>query len=582
MRTYGTLTLSKTKSHWHLEVEPHVVIKLKRIFPRMTTGQRDILTLKATDEVCRDLLWVLDRYPMQMADADAAWLRERAAAHDAAVEVVHNITTGTFEARAFETAIEPRHYQRLAAEMALRTRGLLIADDVGLGKTFTSICMLTTPETRPAVVVTLTHLPHQWQNEFEKFAPQLKTHIVKKGSVYPHEVPDVYILNYHKLSGWSAHLQSVAKTVIFDEVQELRRNDSQKSIAAHRLSASMQYRVGLSATPIYNFGIEFFNVFSVLRPDYLGSRDEFIREWCGQGYQDKIPIKDTKAFSQYVRENGLMVRRTRQEVGRELPGITKVPHYVDSDEDALDEVANDITELAKFILSKQGSIHDRMRAGGDLDWRLRQATGIAKAPYVADFVRLLVESGEQVLLYGWHHTVYDIWLDRLKHHGITAVKYTGEESVTQKQHAKDAFMAKEAQVLVMSLRAGAGLDGLQHCCRTVVFGELDWSPGVMEQCIGRVARDGQPDPVMAYVLVSESGSDPVMSDVLGLKRNQVQGVINPDAVIMESVDTQAVSRMAADFLRQRGEKVVDVNEDAQEPRHDGHVERGCEEAQGHL
>jgi hypothetical protein len=45
---------------------------------------------------------------------------------------------------------------------------------------------------------------------------------------------------------------------------------------------------------------------------------------------------------------------------------------------------------------------------------LRQATGIAKAPFVADFVRLLVESGEKVLLYGWHREVYSIWRDKLK------------------------------------------------------------------------------------------------------------------------------------------------------------------------
>src|SRR5579884_3848269 len=50
----------------------------------------------------------------------------------------------------------------------------------------------------------------------------------------------------------------------------------------------------------------------------------------------------------------------------------------------------------------------------------------------------------------------------------------------------------------MSLRSGAGLDGLQEDCTVGVFGELDWSPEQHRQCIGRLDRDGQtvtPRPV---------------------------------------------------------------------------------------
>ena len=38
----------------------------------------------------------------------------------------------------------------------------------------------------------------------------------------------------------------------------------------------------------------------------------------------------------------------------------------------------------------------------------RQATGIAKAPYVCAFVRTLLEGGERVLLMAHHHAVMDI------------------------------------------------------------------------------------------------------------------------------------------------------------------------------
>ena len=96
--------------------------------------------------------------------------------------------------------------------------------------------------------------------------------------------------------------------------------------------------------------------------------------------------------------------------------------------------------------------------------------------------------------------------------------YTGSETPKEKEQSKEAFVAGEATVLIISLRSGAGLDGLQSVASTVVFGELDWSPGVHEQCIGRVFRDGQESPVMAYFLLAEEGSDPVVADVLGIKK----------------------------------------------------------------
>ncbi len=138
----------------------------------------------------------------------------------------------------------------------------------------------------------------------------------------------------------------------------------------------------------------------------------------------------------------------------------------------------------------------KMQASEELSGLVRQATGIAKAPYVAAFVRMLVESGKKVVLWGWHRAVYDLWMDALK--DLKPVLYTGSESSTQKEAARTAFVEGDARILVMSLRSGAGLDGLQGVCDTGVFGELDWSPGVHDQCGGRIHRDGQPNPVFLY------------------------------------------------------------------------------------
>lgn len=562
MRTFGTVKRA-TDGSWLIDCEPHVMIRLKRLFGKVAKTQKGAAMLSDTPENGRELAWFVQRFPMVVDDA--AYLSAREKQHKDLGDQIAQVMMGDYVPRSFDLAVPPRDYQRVAADLALRTGRLLVGDDVGLGKTATAICALSDPSVRPALVVTLTHLPRQWQAEFQKFLPSAAVHIVKKGTPYKLDpLPDVLLINYHKLAGWQEALAGKMRAVVFDECQELRRADSHKWDAAKAIAFSAKLCMGLSATPIYNYAGEIHSILEVLATNALGTWAEFSREWCNTDWvQDKYkaPVKNPKALGTYLREQGLMLRRTRKDVGRELPPLTTVPHTIDADLDEIEKVAGSATELARVILRQGGMGAEKMRAAEELSWRLRQATGIAKAPFVADFVRLLVENGESVVLYGWHHEVYAIWKERLA--DLHPVFYTGAESISQKEAAKGVFVSGVRKVLIMSLRSGAGVDGLQGAARTVVFGELDWSPGVHEQCIGRIYRDGQAEPVCAYYLIADTGSDPVVADVLGVKASQSEGIRDPNAALIErsQSDPERVKRLAEAFLKQRGEKVPSVQLD---------------------
>lgn len=554
---------------WRVDCSPHIGLRMKRVFGKLTREDRGVLVLGDTLENCRDLVWFLDRYPMALSADDKTYLLERAKAHLRQGKDIDAILSGTYRGHAFELAVPARDYQKQAAEMLLRVGALLLADDLGLGKTASAICALTDPNTRPALVVTMTHLPKQWEDELKKFAPQLRAHRLRKGSPYDichpprmrrrdpdehyAELPDVIITNYHKLANWAPVLAPVVKTVVFDEAQELRREDSHKYNAAQLISGEATYRLGMTATPVYNYGGEIFSVLECIKPGALGTHEEFVREHCTHN-GEHILISDPRAFGSYMREEGLMLRRTRADVGQELPPLTKVPHYIDLDEKQLQYATKGCAELCRFILSNAGAARGaKMRAGGELDYRLRQATGIAKAKYVAEFCRMLLESEKNLVLFGWHHAVYRVWCDWFEKLGIPFALYTGKETTSKKDHAKEAFVAGEARVLIMSLRSGAGLDGLQGVCRTAVIGELDWSPQVMDQDVGRLHRFGQNEPVAAYFLIAEEGSDPVIADVLGLKRSQSEPLINPEAALVgeAEVDPERITRLAEAFMKQQ-------------------------------
>jgi superfamily II DNA or RNA helicase len=564
-RTYGTLTYDPGvvgRGVWRVAGEPHVIIRLKRLFARARVSKVGEVALADTPEVARDLEWILDRYPLVVDDDTAKRLEGRADEQREREHLVDTILSGGQVSMGAlgEPARPPRGYQTVAANLCIASGRLLLLDDLGLGKSNSGLMVFAAPDAIPAVVVTLTHLPPQWKSEVAKTWPLLRVHIATSGTAYNpakkremrgHD-PDVLILNYSKLDGWAEYLAGWARTVIFDEMQELRRHQSNKYDAARRVAEACRYRMGLTATPVYNYGGEVYNLVSVLDDDVLGTRDEFAREWGVGSSGDHLTVASPAALGGYLRDQGIMLRRTRAEVGRELPEVIRVHQHVPANADVIADLAGDAVALAEAILNEDTSSKDRFLMSGDLDWRLRQATGIAKAPYVAEFVRLLCETDEQVVLFGWHRAVYDLWEDKLA--DLRPVFYTGEESPRQKQRSAQEFLDGTSRVLVMSLRAGAGLDGLQEVAHIGVFGELDWSPGVHSQCIGRLHRDGQDEPVVAYFLVSDEGSDPIVADVLGLKRAQSEPIVDPQGALFQEADPsgERVRMLAEEVLRRAG------------------------------
>lgn len=565
--TYGKIVFRinvEQQGIWDVTCRPQVAIKLKNYFARAYHGNAGAIELHNTDEVCRDLLMFLGRFPMEISPEHRKLLAAGGRRHRDTVLTIEEMIDSKYKPRAFKLKLPPRVYQRQGADIFLKLKSLLNADDVGLGKTITAIAAMSDHRTLPAVIVTPANtMPQHWEEKFQQFLPAASLHVIQTTKLYElpkffGKGPDIVVCTYHKLRYWRAVLAAYAKTVVYDECQELRRVESQKWWACKEIADKAKFRLGLSATPIYNMGSEMWNVFEVLAPGRLGTKDEFEREWCN-GYSI---VADPKALGMYLREQGMMIRRTRKEVGRELPPVTRITQTVEVEDEPLAAVATQAEALAKIILSTvELERGEQMRAAGELDWKLREATGAGKAPHVADFVRLLVENGESVVVFGWHHAFYAIMLERLK--DLNPCTFTGDDTPAHKVEAKRKFEAGESKVLLISLRAGIGIDGFQDVCRTVVFGELDWSPGVHEQCIGRVARDGQKDPTTVYFLVAREGSDPVVAEKLGIKRAQVEGIRNPEGEVLENIQAAAgkAKSLARHFLKKIGKLTPEMEAD---------------------
>lgn len=571
MRTYGTVTLDRTAKTWVIHTTPDVATRLKRIFPRIPQGAQSPLPLADNARNGEELRWALQRFPHEMDETDRAHLDARADAVIEQAAIVDRILAEGYAPREFPLLKPLRPYQAIPVEICLRTGAILCADDTGLGKTVEGLGLLSDPRARPGLIVCPTHLPSQWAAKVREFLGDgLLVHCLDKGKPYDlvercGRIPDIVITNFNKLTGWAGTLAEFVSAVVVDEAHRFRHPDTQRYEAWLHLRDRARFRMFLSATPIINYGDEVHSVLEAMQEDSLGTRPEFLREYCaGSSGSRKAKVDDPAALNAELRRRGLMVRRSRKDVDRELPPVNTIVHVLDvSDGSALAEQEASIAALAEVLMAEGGRGFDKMQAGRDLDLKLRQSTGIDKAPFAAKFIRMLCAEGQKVLAFAWHRSVYDILLEALgpgqkdgedELPDLHPVLYTGSESAKQKDASRDAFVLGNSQVMLVSLRSGEGIDGLQDVCSTTVHVELDYSPQIMKQNVDRVNRDGQRNAVFAYVLLAEEGSDPIIADILGVKAGQFDGIFNASAQAVEETPTMEVSRMkhvAATYLAQK-------------------------------
>ncbi len=552
MRTYGALRLVDEGSVWEMSaLEPHVAIRMKQLFPRVPKQSTGPFRFPRDLMHCADLDWFLSRYPLAISPGDREALTGGKLGFELQQAEMERILLPDYVPPALMGLREGqklRHYQGQSVELLRRRRALLLGDEGGLGKTYAAGAFLCSePAALPAAVVCDPHMQQQWEDKLTAFTT-LRVHRIEKARPYDLPPADVYVFRISQIGGWVDIFETgFFKAVVYDEPQSLRTGDSTvKGGAAKVLSRHAHFRLGLTATPIYNFGIEMFNIMAFIDDTVLGSYADFQREWVDNYGR----ITDPKALGTYLREQHVLLRRLKADVGLELPKVSRIIEYVNYDAKAVQSIEELAHRLA--IRATTGTFVERGQAARELDMMVRQATGLSKAKAVAQFVRLMVEAGEPVLLVGWHRAVYDIWLEELK--DFRPAMFTGSETATQKIKEKDRFLSGDTDVMIMSLRSGAGLDELQHRCSVVVIGELDWSPGIHQQIIWRVDREGQKHPVTAFFLVSDEGSDPPIMDVLGIKASEAQQIVDPHIGVQRAEDDTTNLRRLVERYLEKGKK----------------------------
>lgn len=545
---YGELLYEKRTDSWIIKGEPIVCQYAKRLFPGSSGRSKGEARFKRTKRFTADLNWLMQRFPLVITDKDL-WESD----YKNSVEYVMN----RIEIDSKPSKMLPseqftgvlREFQKESVAFLSQNSPTLLADEMGLGKTISALAWISTLKEYPGILVLPKNIVNQWKESIMRFmgVDESEVHIIRGLTPYVLPKASFYIIHYGLLRGWKRELPTYNfNFLVFDEIQELRHSGTEKYSAASLLSESVDNRIGMSGTPIYNKGGEIWNVLNIIEYHCLGDWDSFTREWC-YGYGSDT-VSDPSLLGDYLKREGLMLRRTKNQVLDELPEKRRVVFEIDSDQKIFNkEIKNALTLVKEFDNTEDQLKKGRLKRL--IDTETRKATGLSKARDVTDFVKMLIESGESVVMYGWHHDVYEEWREHLK--SYNPVFITGRESDKQKQESKDRFLLGSSNILIISLRAAAGLDGLQEKACISVFGELDWSPGVHSQCEDRLHRIGQRDSVLSYYPVASEGTDEEMMEHLGFKTAQFVGIMG------DQIETEEDKILAVEAGGKHIEKVID-------------------------
>lgn len=574
---YGDLRYSEANRVFVMEGEPLALEFAKRLFPGSLPYGRGMVGMKHSKRVINDLNWFLLRFPLNIHCQ-----KELNTSRKEAINAINRRATGddliqTTPPKEFIGKLMP--FQEEAVTFLNVNKRAILGDAMGLGKTWSALAAAAQSGQYPVLIVCQTQTLKQWQRAIgslfdmgsskvgkyddpftaackrgEMTAPILRTRT-------PYVIPNTpfSIIHYGLLQDWGVALRDKGyPVVIFDEVQELRHTESKKYSEASLLSSDAEYVFGLSGTPVYGYGVEMWSVTNAIDFQCLGSKDVFTREWC-RGYGDKI-VENPKALNDLLVREGLLLRRKYKDenVRISLPTVDRKIIDLAHDTDIYDSLISTAQQHAGMY--NLASFNQKGRIARLIDQQTRMASGMAKAPFAADFIQSLIEAGEKPLVYAWHHGVYDILLDKLR--GFNPSVITGKQSPNQKDKALEKFSNGDTDLCILSLRSAAGLDGLQDRATCCVFVELDWSPAIHAQAETRIARIGVSEllkEIPSYYCVSSTSFDEVVMDVLGVKTGQFLGLMGDepeDSIEQKASEERAVQRIKT-LVKQLG-GVIDV------------------------
>jgi len=467
----------------------------------------------------------------------------------------------------FNGELRPYQIQGLSWLMFLYNNrfGGILADDMGLGKTIQTLAFLQrvkyTKEKenkRPFLLVAPTSLLLNWMQEIALFTPDITVYLHSgnkrvKGleSLFP---ADLIITSYGLLrNDISLFEQMDFEIIVLDESQNIKNTTAKTTKYINKLSAAS--RLALTGTPIENTIRDLWSQMNFLNQGLLGSLKQFEEKYA-KPIEKNDDHEKAKELQKIIKP--FLLRRTKEEVAKDLPAITEKViscPMTEEQEKYYEEVKSEYRNNLVNMVEQKGIEKSRFSILQGLS-KLRQ---IANHPYLTDDayahssgkhnvliekITTAISDGHKVLVF----SQFVSYLDLLERDLKTEVPYfrlTGSTSKENRaRYVQEFQVAENPCVFLISLKAGGV--GLNLTAADYVF-IVDpwWNPAAEAQARDRSHRIGQQNKVFSYKFISRNTIEEKIMQLQKKKQGFSKDLIVTENNILSNLDISELQTLIA-------------------------------------
>lgn len=460
-----------------------------------------------------------------------------------------------------------RDYQQLGVKWLYNTYkcgfGGILADEMGLGKSIQVIYLifklLKEDSDSKYLIVAPTSLVYNWENEFKKFAPNIKYEAFGDIKNIRHEKlekdnPNVYITSYGLLrEDYDIYKDMKFNVCIIDEAQNIKNPNAGITKTVKNINANT--KIALTGTPIENSALELWSIFDYCMDGFLGGQEEFRRKYNIKDFDDNTNNK-LKNLNKLI--SPFVLRRRKGDVLDDLPEKIENNIYIDLSDSQKKLYAKEVERVNKefdSIISTEGISKARFLIL-QLLVKLRQLCidpriiyenykdGSNKIDTLINIVREYISNGHKILLFTSFKTALDLVRKEFNENGITSYTIDGSVSSKKRMELVDKFNKDNTNVFLIMLKSGG--TGLNLTSADVVIHlDLWWNPQAENQATDRAHRIGQRNNVEVIKLVSKGTIEEKILDLQKKKK-----MLSDKVIEGEDMDKNVISKLTEKELKE--------------------------------
>ncbi len=440
--------------------------------------------------------------------------------------------------------------------------GGILADEMGLGKSIQLIYfikeILKENKNARILIVAPTSLIYNWQNEFDKFGPELNYKVfaenknLRKLELENNE-SNILITTYGLVRQDKKIYEKMNfELIAIDEAQNIKNPNAEMTKVVKSLKANT--KIALTGTPLENSVIELWSIFDFIMPGYLANKESFGRKY-------NIHEVDEKSLSSLSNLNSqikpFILRRKKKDVVKDLPDKIENNIYVNLDPEQKklyiaesNKTRKELDEIIENEGFKKGSFKILQ-----LLTKLRQLCispniiyenykgKSAKIEELINITKQMIENGHKILLFTSFKTALDLVNKEFTNHNISTYVIDGSVSSKKRMELVNNFNKNDTNVFLITLKSGG--TGLNLTSADIVIHlDLWWNPQVENQATDRAHRIGQTKSVEVVKLICKGTIEERILELQNKKK------ILSDALIEgEGRDQNIISKLSEEDIK---------------------------------